>query len=139
MACLETFGTLRIFSPTIAPEDIGAILGLKPTKMLARDPLARARALRDVNCWQWCTRGLITSTDPQQHLCAILDFVSPGAVGLGDLQKRDCHTDIFFYWISSGQGGPSLEVDTMQELVNLKLPISWDMYFGKNDEHRSDT
>ena len=45
------------------------------------------------------------------------------------LRNAGCETDICCYWVSTGQGGPSLEVATMEELARLGLPIWWDVYF----------
>ncbi len=45
-----------------------------------------------------------------------------------------CQTDISNYWVSNGQGGPSLVVDMMGELHERGLPIWWDMYFERADE-----
>ncbi len=81
---------------------------------------------------------MIATKDPQEHLREIIDFISPSSAGLSELQQMGCQTDISFFWVSSGQGGPCLEVSTMQALVNLKLPIFWDMYFGREEEYKSD-
>ncbi len=45
-----------------------------------------------------------------------------------------CQTDICNYWVSNGQGGPSLDVEMLGALHDLGLPIWFDMYFEREDE-----
>jgi hypothetical protein len=51
------------------------------------------------------------------------------------LQRAGCQTDIFCYWVSSGQGGPSLDVPTLSALSGLGLEIWWDVSFGEPKDY----
>lgn len=120
------------------PSQIGRVLSLQPTGSLVRDTSSPYRPRRETNLWEWCTREIVHGVDSEEHLKAIIDFISPSSESLSELQKLGCETDIFFYWVSSGQGGPFLQVETMRNLVNLNLPIYWDMYFGKLEDYQKD-
>jgi len=60
--------------------------------------------------------------------------VSGRSDALEKLRDMGRQTDISNYWVSNGQGGPSLDVDMMGELHEPGLPIWWDMYFERADE-----
>lgn len=138
MTCLETFATFRIFSDLMHPDEIENVLAIEATTKLPRDPSSRYRPRRETNLWEWCTRSMVDSRNNTAHLTAIIDRVTPRARALKKLQIRSCQTDISNYWVSSGQGGPTLNVEMMQALADLNLSIWWDVYFGKEDEHQSD-
>lgn len=84
--------------------------------------------------WSWQTRELVESTDNTEHLAEIVKQLNGRSKSLRKLRAMGCQTDIFCYWVSDGQGGPSLDVDMMGDLRELGLPVTWDMYFGGEDE-----
>ena len=59
-------------------------------------------------------------------------------IALRHLRERGCDIDICCYWVSSGQGGPSLDVQTLERLARLGLPIWWDVYFGDVEDYGTD-
>lgn len=63
------------------------------------------------------------STVGSVHLQAIINCVEPSKSILHQLQAKGCKTDIVVYWVSSGQGGPELEVQTMRAFTELNLAI----------------
>jgi hypothetical protein len=134
MTCVETFATLRIFSKDIEPDIIENRLGLLATKMIPIDPNSRYRPRRESHLWSWTTEGIIDSTDNVEHINAILQLLEGKESLLSELRKDGCATDIFCFWISSGQGGPFLELKTMESLLKFGLEISWDIYFDDENE-----
>ena len=138
MTCLETFATLRIFSDSMHPDEIERILAIPGTKKIPRDPSSPYRPRRETNLWEWCTREIMDSTDNSAHLAALIDRLVPRGHALGELRARGCQTDICNYWVSSGQGGPWLDIGTMRTLVDLGLPIWWDVYFADEQEYAGD-
>lgn len=135
MSCLETYATLRIFSGSMHPDEIESMLGLAATRKAPRDQTSRYRHRREANGWFFSTEGSVDSRDNDVHLGAIITLLTPRAEALRRLQSLGCETDIFCYWVSSGQGGPGLEVKMMEHLCSLRLAISWDMYFGDESEY----
>lgn len=134
MSCIETYATLRIFSADHHPDEIGEVLGIEATDKRPRDPNSKYRHRRESHYWSLKTREHIESTDNVKHLAAIIEQLDGRSVALKTLRDMGCQTDIFCYWVSNGQGGPSLEVDMMGDLHELGLPITWDMYFRREDE-----
>src|SRR5262245_16075460 len=125
--CLETHATLRIFSEVLHPEVIGRRLQIESMDMLPRDPASRSRPRREKNYWGWCTRGVVDSTDNVAHVAAVISLLEAKGNVLDELRLEGCEIDICCYWVSSGQGGPSLDVDMMQSLCKLGLSIWWDV------------
>jgi hypothetical protein len=130
MTCLETYATLRIFSEALHPEVIGQRLQIDGMDMLPRDPASRYRPRRETNYWGWCTRPLVDSTNNVDHIAAVVNLLESKGSVLDELRLEGCDIDICCYWVSSGQGGPSLDVDMMQSLCKLRLSIWWDVYFS---------
>jgi hypothetical protein len=130
MSCLETFATLRILSPTLVPAQIGAALGIEPTRVAARDPSSRYRPRREHHFWAWSSEGQVDSLDGLVHVRAVLDLLQGREQALAELRRAGCELDVSCYWVSSGQGGPALDLDAMTRLAGLGLEIWWDVYFG---------
>jgi len=134
MACTETYATLRIFSTDLHPDKIGEILGVEATHTTPRDLNAKYRAHRDYHFWSWETRHRVESTDNVEHLAEIIKCLDGRSAALAKLREMGCQTDISNYWVSNGQGGPSLDVDMLGALAKFGLPIWWDMYFDREGE-----
>ena len=137
MACLETFASLRVFSTSVHPDQITQLLGVEPTCGRPLDPDSKYRHRREHHYWDWESRAAEKSTDGLAHINAILRTLSGKEAALEQLRSSGCSIDVCCYWVSSGQGGPSLEVQTMFELVRLGLPIWWDVYFGSTDDYQA--
>jgi hypothetical protein len=135
MTCLETYATLRIFSETLSPDEIGIILGVEATQKRPRDLSSRFKSARETNYWNLCTRASVDSRDNDLHLQAMIKLLQPHRDALIKLQGMGCQADIVNYWVSTGQGGPYLSVETMRLLVDLKLPVWWDMCLGRESEY----
>ncbi|MEE9491962.1 MAG: DUF4279 domain-containing protein [Gammaproteobacteria bacterium] len=131
---LETFATLRIFSASICPEVITDRLGLESNTGYIRDPDARRRSKRETNYWGWCTKDELESTDNLVHIKAIIKRFKQKAVLLKELRSEECQMDICCYFVTSGQGGPYMDLSAMNALYKLGLEIWWDVYFGSEDE-----
>jgi len=134
MACTETYETLRIFSENIPPDVIGKRLGISATEMIPLDPNSRYKPRREYNLWSWSTEGKINSVDNLEHVWKIIDQFKDRENKLADLREKGCNMDIFCYWDSTGQGGPHLDIKTMESLLKLGLEISWDIYFEDESE-----
>jgi len=134
MACLETFSTLRIFSTSVEPDEITRRLGIEPAEALPKDPDSPHKPRQEGHFWCWRTEGLIESSDSEEHLLTILAVFESAAEALEQLRELGCRTDINSFWVGNGQGGPTLQLKTMEKLCELGLPVSWDNYFGSDSE-----
>jgi hypothetical protein len=134
--CVETYATLRIFSPSISPADVDATLGLKATKSFAKEEAMKSGAHRKFNGWFLTTKGVVMSRDTRRHIDSLLHQLRNSAAGLASLKAAGADIDISCFWASIGQGGPSLHPAQMRELARLDLPIWWDVYFSRPDDER---
>jgi len=71
-----------------------------------------------------------------EHIRAITAILGDKGEQLGQLREAGCEIDVCCYWVSSGQGGPSLEVSDLAALSALGLAIWWDVYFGDPEEYK---
>jgi hypothetical protein len=74
------------------------------------------------------------SDEENAHIHSITTVLEGKSRYLAALREKGCNTDIFCFWESSGQGGPSLDLETMKSLVELGLEIAWDIYFLESSE-----
>ena len=135
MTCiLETFSTLRIFSDTIQPDVIGEKLGIKATGGYVRNPDARSKSKRETNYYSWSTDRHVDPFDNLSHIKRIIGKFNNKALELEELRRSGCETDICNYLVTTGHGGPELDIETMQSLCRLGLTIWWDVYKGGEDK-----
>lgn len=116
------------------PDEISALLALQSTEAKPRDLNSPYPSRRDWNYWGWVTRGRCDSTENIDHVKTIIDALGGKRERLDRLRALGCEADLFSYWVGNGQGGPSLDVPTMQSLCELGLEIAWDIYFRDENE-----
>lgn len=132
MACTRTYATLRICSKNVHPDEITEKLGMVPSSTRPIDPESKYEHQRNFHLWAYTTKDISDSTENVEHLEIILSTLKGKSNQIGSLRSIGCDADIFCYWDSTGQGGPSISVELMKELVEFGLGVSWDIYF--NDE-----
>ncbi len=132
--CLETHSALRIFSDSICPSEMTAMLDLQPTSLFKKgEVFGMAQLARKANGWFYSTKGSVQSRDTRRHIDQVLDALEPRRTGLQALIKLGCKIDICSYWLSAGHGGPSVEHEQMKRLAELEIGVWWDVYFDKID------
>ena len=129
MSCLETYATLRIFSETLHADEVTRRLGVQPTKRRPINPESKYRHERESHYWGWSSDRQLTSTEGLDHIRAVIELLRGKEEALKSLQRAGCQTDLCCYWVSSGQGGPFLDVEALSALSSLGLEIWWDVYF----------
>lgn len=129
MACNLTYATLRISSVEMSPDKITDIIGITPTSVRCIEPESKYKHRREFNYWAFCTKELSGSTNNKEHIEIILNMLNEKQSQMNLLVESDCSSDIFCFWNSTVQGGPSMDVSLMSKLVSLGLDITWDMYF----------
>ena len=133
--CLETYATLRIFSESMTPDEIGEALEVDATRARLADPESRNPRARVWHGWFWGSKGQVAGTDNLHHSGAILGLLEGKEKALDQLRARGCRIDIICYWVSKGQGGPQLDSATLKSLAALDLPVWWDVYFGREPDY----
>ena len=136
MSCLETYATLRIFSQTLDPSEISRILDLVATRSKPLDPASKYGPRRENHLWAWSTRTSVDSKDGLEHVRTVIRALAGKEQRLDELRKAGCDIDVCCYWVSSGQGGPLLDVEALTGLARLGLEIWWDVYFSASDDHQ---
>ena len=116
------------------PGEIEVALDIEATKAYLRDPSSKYRPRREWNSWQLCSENHVYSNDNSEHIHWILDNLHGKEKALEELRSKECSIVLTNFWDSTGQGGPSLNIKTMESLVRFGLPISWDIYFDEENE-----
>src|SRR6266566_2154203 len=95
--------TLRIFSKTIHPSEIGKLLGLEATKTYVKGALRSPRheAIWPTSMWS-LKSPLSDQRDMTDHMKYLLDLLEPRMQALKHL-SQDCEIDLFCGF-SSGNG-----------------------------------
>lgn len=137
MSCLRTYIGLCIYSQTLRPEEISSALAIEPSRTAVLDPNSKYKARREHHLWVWSTKDLIDSTDHLVHLNRLFDALAGREGVLEELRNGGCSMQVSCYWDSSGQGGPWLDLPTIDSLARLRLEIWWDIHFvqeGSSDD-----
>ena len=129
-SCFETHATLRIFSDSISPREVSAVLAIDPSEAFNKgEPFGSRGLTRRQNGWLLSTQSEVSSRDGRRHLAWLLDKLAPNAHALQALKGRGAEIDISIYYVSSGQGGPTMSAGQMSVLGALGLDVWWDIYF----------
>ena len=130
---IETHATLRVFSESLSRDRISEVLGVNATGGHEKDPSAKSRSKRESSYWCWTTKGALETADNSAHIDQIINKFQDKEHALRELREQGCETDICSFLVTTGQGGPELELSTMASLNKLGLPIWWDIYFDENE------
>lgn len=138
MTCLETYATLRVFSQTTHPAEIGRILGVEATRFSPIDSESKYRVRRENHFWAWSSDSIVQSLEGLEHVRAVISLLQDKETELVQLREAGCDIDVCCYWVSSGQGGPFLDNHALTGLARLGLEIWWDVYIGKEEDYEKD-
>jgi hypothetical protein len=134
MSCVRTFATFRIFSKTLSVNEISEIVGVKPTKATNRNVDARRAAEREFTVWTLSSKASLDLVDEHEHINFLLNSLAGSVRALARLRDEGCSMDVFCYFETDGQGGPSLTHVQMRTLSDLGLDIAWDLYIQEQSQ-----
>jgi hypothetical protein len=117
----------------MSPQQITERLQIEPSRTSDLDPTSRYSSRRKHNVWVWSTRELPDSTDHIAHLKRIFEILEGRQEALESLRTDGCTMEISCFWESDGQGGPWLDLPTIDSLARLRLEIWWDIYFVRDE------
>lgn len=107
---------------------------LTPTESFSKGELFGSMGRqRRQSAWLLSTRALVTSKDGRRHLAWLLDHLGTKEEALERLRQSHAEMDISCYYVSVGQGGPTMSAEQMAELGRLGLDVWWDIYFDSSD------
>lgn len=132
--CSSTFATLRIYSQTVAPDEVTAALGVQPTRTLLAGE-QRGGKVSNLHGWFLSSEGRVQSRDLRRHLDWVLDQLATGPNPTQQVMARipgRVWADISCLWVSAvGHGGPTLSPKQMQRMARLGLECWFDVYLGE--------
>jgi hypothetical protein len=102
------------------------------------EPNSKYRPRREYHYWAWSSDRQVQSLDGLEHVRAVLELLQGKEQLLGQLRAEGCEIDVCCYWVSSGQGGPFLDVSALGALAHFGLEIWWDVYFGEEEDYREE-
>jgi hypothetical protein len=127
--CRGTHATLRLFSDHMAPEEITALLRLRPSEVVTKGEQYYKDLRRTRHGWFLQSRHHVDSKDARRHIDWLISKLQDRATELLELQSRGVEMDVSCLWLSVGQGGPILEPRQMRELACLNLDLAWEVGF----------
>ena len=123
--------TLAIHSERVTDEEIAATLGLRATRTHSKgQPRGKAGGRTFVfKDWAWLLSSPMGG-DPDlvRHLKWLLDTIEPKLEALGML-RANCRVVLSCGFSSgNGQGGFTLDTDTLGRIARLGIPLVLDLY-----------
>lgn len=133
--CSQTHADLRIYSDKLVPDEISTLLGLQPTRCLAKgDRLGPTMPPVKRTVWKLSSEGTVQSRDLRRHLDWLFDQLL--RVPEGALKHIATTGEVRIWvswWSASGHGGPILGVSQLTALARLGLELHFDIYFPEDD------
>ena len=129
-----TKGTLRVFSDSMAPAEIGKALGITATDSFEKGSRASARTpnsmIRDRSIWL-LESGLPDGATLEAQVEALLGILEAHSERVAILSPQ-CEFDLFFgVRTESGQGAFTLDSALFARLATLPVSLSFDLYGGE--------
>jgi hypothetical protein len=133
--CERTYASLRIMNDDLDPEEISRQLGIQPTWAWRKGEPRGARKIPSrIGIWGLSTE-VMQSRDIRRHLDWLIDQMIGKEEYLKQLQTQGYRMDVFCYWLSNGQGGPTVSPKNMKGLANLGIELGFDFWMGGDDEN----
>jgi hypothetical protein len=129
--CARTYASLRIFSLSIAPDEISATLGVAATSVQHKGPVANAQGQSGMrpHGWVLSSDGRVVSKDARRHLDWVLDQLAGRRDLLASLASRGARADVVCTWFSASvHAGPTLSPQQCRKLAELELECWFDFY-----------
>jgi len=128
--CAETYVTLIVRSPAGDPDRVTELLALQPTKSHRSGEFNASGAIARDSAWFLESRHAVDSRDVRRHVDWITSQFPRHESVFDQLREEGWETIVSVFWVSAtGHGGPALDVEQVEGLFRLKLPIWFDVYF----------
>ena len=131
--CERTYASLRIMHDDLDPETVTRQLGIQPTWAWRKGELrAKAKVIARIGIWGLNTE-FIQSRDVRRHIDWLIDQVAAKKAYLQQLQAQGYRIDVFCFWLSNGQGGPTISPKNMRGLAELGIELGFDFWMDGDD------
>lgn len=135
--CLETHVTLRVFSKTLTPSAITHALKVQPSDSFSMgQPYGKKELLRRETGWLLSSKNTVKSRDTRRHVAWILEQLREKQASVQTPMQMGAEIDLSCYYVSVGQGGPTMCAEQMSELGKLGLDVCWDIYFDSASNYQ---
>src|SRR6185437_6302222 len=130
-SCLETHATLRLYHEANKPNEVGNVLGLRPShEHPAKEWITRPSGWASPASWFLESAESVQSRDLRRHLDWLMDRISDKGEALAVLRALGWRAEVNCFWVSAiGHGGPTITPSEMRVLASLDLPLTFDIYF----------
>ena len=127
----QMYAEFAIFSPNLQPEEVTALLGIKPDKSYrAGEPVsAKVSMLRKEGCWEIKTAPTKDAdASLNDHLCLLLDRITPAKEAVRSLASD--HSIQFGCVVYFDEQVPALylERDVLKAMSDLNATFDIDAY-----------
>jgi hypothetical protein len=121
--------SLGIWGEALRPDEITSQLDLKPTRIHIRGERKSSRVPLLWKDSYWSLDCPINSeSDPSDHLRWLLDVLEPKSAMVREISAR-FRVEIWCGFSSeNGQGGFTMDANTLQRIANLGIPMTLDLY-----------
>lgn len=128
-SCERTYLTLRIYSETLAPDEITDRLGVQPSRTQSVGARRTSKEKVKLNGWFLCSKSVVKSKDSRKHVDWLEDQLEGKSKKLRKLVKRGCSVDITCLWLPKGaDGGPTLSKKQISFLADLGVDFWYDFH-----------
>ncbi len=138
---METRAGLLIYPGNAPPDVVTQKLQLPPTdaRTAGEERIHRSTGVKRIapkNMWELSSDKLVQSLDLRRHLDWLLAQLLPRASALLELQEMPgLRMGVNCAWYSKlGHGGPTLWPEQMQQMAELNLECSFDLYFLPDED-----
>lgn len=129
-SCSRTYATLCIYHASADPQEVTAILKIKPDSSQKVGELIRRGKKATVSGWFLGTKDVLKSKDVRAHIEGLLDKISKKKKELEKLRATGYEMRISCFWESaSGNGGPILDHEFMKRLSEFPFELHFDIWF----------
>ena len=132
--------SLGIWGEELRPDEITSRLALKPTRThisgerkSSRNPLVWKDSYWSLDC------PIVAENNPVEHLEWLLDMLEPKTAILKEISAR-FRLEIWCGFSSeNGQGGFTMDANTLRRIANLEIPMTLDLYPPQVEELSEET
>jgi hypothetical protein len=120
--------TLAVYSDSVTPDQMTAILGANPDRTVFKSAKLPARKLAPEHGWFITSEGQSVEGDCDDHIESVLRRL-PDRASLLNFVRSGVEVRLWIFWESvCGNGGPWLSEKTIEALAGIGASLAIDVY-----------
>lgn len=133
--CETTHATFRIYLPDdYDPNTLSEKLEIQPSRVQIKGETRNGKIKQYPTAWFFESTEHIQSKELRNHIDWILDQIETKSEVIYELQSINAQIDISCFWVSAfGHGGPMLDSRILKRIADLKIGVSFDIYFAGDE------